>query len=61
MSRHRLILPGLAVLAYALAFAQRPGNLIADTKVHLYVDPSRFLKNLGGVFDELEKLEVESA
>ena len=50
MSRHRLILPGLAVLAYALAFAQRPGKLIADTKVHLYVDPSRFLSHLASAW-----------
>jgi hypothetical protein len=46
VSRHRLILPGLAVLAYALAFAQRWGKLVADTKVHLYVDPGRFLSHL---------------
>jgi arabinofuranan 3-O-arabinosyltransferase len=50
VSRHRLILPGLAVLAYALAFAQRPGKLIADTKVHLYVDPSRFLSHLASAW-----------
>jgi len=46
VSRHRLILPGLAVLAYGLAFAQRWGKLVADTKVHLYVDPGRFLSHL---------------
>jgi hypothetical protein len=50
VSRHRLILPGLAVLAYGLAFAQRPGKLIADTKVHLYVDPSRFLSHLASAW-----------
>jgi arabinofuranan 3-O-arabinosyltransferase len=50
VSRHRLILPGLAVLAYGLAFAQRPGKLIADTKVHLYVDPSRFLGHLASAW-----------
>jgi arabinofuranan 3-O-arabinosyltransferase len=48
--RHRLILPGLAALAYGLAFAQRPGKVIADTKVHLYVDPARFLSHLASAW-----------
>ncbi|TML05869.1 MAG: DUF3367 domain-containing protein, partial [Actinobacteria bacterium] len=56
VSRHRLILPGLAVLAYALAFAQRPGKLIADTKVHLYVDPSRFLSHLASAWSSTADL-----
>ncbi|MDX6656053.1 MAG: arabinofuranan 3-O-arabinosyltransferase, partial [Solirubrobacteraceae bacterium] len=43
MSRRRLIPLGLALLSYALAFGQRPGEVIADTKVQLYVDPARFL------------------
>jgi arabinofuranan 3-O-arabinosyltransferase len=50
VSRHRLILPGLAVLAYGLAFAQRWGKLVADTKVHLYVDPGRFLSHLASAW-----------
>ncbi len=33
----------LAALAYALAFAQRPGELVADTKIDLHTDPLRFL------------------
>jgi hypothetical protein len=33
----------LAALAYALAFAQRPGELVADTKIDLHTDPVRFL------------------
>ena len=38
------MLPGLlAALSYALAFAQRPGELVADTKVDLHVEPLRFL------------------
>jgi arabinofuranan 3-O-arabinosyltransferase len=33
----------LAGVAYALAFVQRPGELVADTKVDLHVDPVGFL------------------
>lgn len=33
----------LTVLAYALALLQRPGELVADTKVHLYVEPAKLL------------------
>lgn len=41
--RRRLIPLGLAAGAYALAFAQRPGELVADTKIDLHVDPVGFL------------------
>lgn len=40
----------LAALGYALAFAQRPGEVVADTKVHLYVDPARFLHDVLSVW-----------
>jgi hypothetical protein len=33
----------LAGLAYAFAFVQRPGELVADTKIDLHVDPVGFL------------------
>ncbi len=33
----------LTVLAYVVALLQRPGTLIADTKVHLYVEPGKLL------------------
>jgi arabinofuranan 3-O-arabinosyltransferase len=33
----------LALAAYALAFAQRTGQLVADTKIDLHTDPVRFL------------------
>ena len=36
----------LVVLAYAVALAQRPGTVVADTKVHLYVEPARFLADV---------------
>lgn len=46
MFRHRIILPGLAALAYAIAFAQRPGQVVADTAVDLYADPARLVSRL---------------
>jgi len=42
-SRWRLLPPLLAVAAYALAFAQRPGELVADTKIDLHTDSLGFL------------------
>jgi hypothetical protein len=39
----RWLPPLLALVAYALAFAQRPGELVADTKIDLHTDPVRFL------------------
>ncbi|HEU0018906.1 MAG TPA: alpha-(1-_3)-arabinofuranosyltransferase family protein [Thermoleophilaceae bacterium] len=41
--RWRLLPLLLAGAAYALAFAQRPGELVADTKIDLHTDPLRFL------------------
>jgi arabinofuranan 3-O-arabinosyltransferase len=41
--RWRALPPLLAAVAYALAFAQRPGELVADTKIDLHTDPLRFL------------------
>jgi hypothetical protein len=41
--RWRGLPPLLALAAYALAFAQRPGELVADTKIDLHTDPLRFL------------------
>src|SRR3954463_12399817 len=35
--------PAVACLAYVVALVQRPGELVADTKVNLYLDPTRFL------------------
>src|SRR4051794_17413341 len=50
MRSRRAIPVGLAVLAYAIAILQRPGELIADTKVNLYVDPSRFLSDVASLW-----------
>jgi len=41
--RPRAVVLTLVVGAYVLALVQRPGTLVADTKVNLYVDPGRFL------------------
>ncbi|HMS71891.1 MAG TPA: alpha-(1-_3)-arabinofuranosyltransferase family protein, partial [Baekduia sp.] len=48
--RHRSVTLGLTLLAYVVAILQRPGELIAETKVDLYVDPSRFLSNVLSVW-----------
>jgi len=39
----RAIPAALALAAYALAFLQRPGELVADTKIDLHTDPVGFL------------------
>jgi hypothetical protein len=41
--RWRLLPLLFAGAAYAIAFAQRPGELVADTKIDLHTDPVRFL------------------
>jgi arabinofuranan 3-O-arabinosyltransferase len=48
--RRRSIPLGLALLALALGLAQRPGTVVADTKVDLYVDPARFLSHVLSVW-----------
>src|SRR3954454_18207342 len=48
--RRRSIPLGLALLALALGLAQRPGSVVADTKVDLYVDPARFLGHVLSVW-----------
>jgi len=48
--RRRSITLGLVLLAYALALVQRPGEVVADTKVDLYVAPTRFLSNVLSVW-----------
>jgi arabinofuranan 3-O-arabinosyltransferase len=48
--RRRSFTLGLVLLAYALALVQRPGDVVADTKVDLYVAPARFLSNVLSVW-----------
>ena len=43
MRSRRAIPLAVTVLAYVVAVVQRPGELVADTKVNLYLDPGRFL------------------
>jgi arabinofuranan 3-O-arabinosyltransferase len=47
---------GLGLMAFALAFAQRPGQDTADTKINLHVDPLRFLSDLASVWSPTEGL-----
>ena len=46
MRTRRAIPLALAALAYLLALVQRPGEVVADTKVHLFLDPGRFLRDV---------------
>src|SRR3712207_9094115 len=48
--RERLHLAGLVALAYVLALVQRPGEVVADTKVDLYVDPAGFLADVASAW-----------
>jgi arabinofuranan 3-O-arabinosyltransferase len=46
MRSRRTIPATLVALSYVLALVQRPGDVVADTKVHLYLDPARFLRDV---------------
>ncbi|MCW3022525.1 MAG: hypothetical protein JWR30_1847, partial [Conexibacter sp.] len=46
MRSRRTIPLALVALSYVLAFVQRPGDVVADTKVHLYLSPGRFLRDV---------------
>lgn len=48
--RRRSITFGLVLLAYGIALVQRPGDVVADTKVDLYVAPARFLSRVLSVW-----------
>ena len=43
-SGERLLLAALAALSYGLAFLQRPGETVDDTRIELSVDPALFLE-----------------
>ena len=55
-SRSRWIPLGRALAGFALAFAQRPGQDTADTKINLHVDPLRYLTDLVSVWSPTEGL-----
>ena len=46
----------LGVVAYALAFVQRPGLATADTKINLHVDPGRFLGDVASMWTSTGQL-----
>jgi arabinofuranan 3-O-arabinosyltransferase len=46
----------LGLLAYALAFVQRPGLATADTKINLHVDPGRFLGDVASMWTSTGQL-----
>src|SRR5919202_4107955 len=54
--RRRSIPLGLALLALALGLVQRPGTVVADTKVDLYVAPGRFLGHVLSVWSPTSDL-----
>src|SRR4051794_12307171 len=54
--RRRSIPLGLSLLALALGLAQRPGTVVADTKVDLFVDPARFLGHVLSVWSPTSDL-----
>jgi hypothetical protein len=49
-TRDRLLVPALALLAFVLAFAQRPGLASSDTKIDLHVDPAGFLTDVASAW-----------
>ncbi len=48
--RPRVVPLTLIVGAYLLALLQRPGTVVADTKLHLHVDPGGFLADVAGAW-----------
>ena len=46
----------LGLVAYALAFIQRPGLATADTKINLHVDPGRFLGDVASMWTSTGQL-----
>jgi hypothetical protein len=48
--RARSASAALVLAAYVLAFVQRPGEVVADTKVDLYVDPAGFLRDVASAW-----------
>ena len=55
-SLDRLVLPGLAALAFVIALIQRPGRATSDTKIGLHVDPVGFLGDVAAAWSPTEDL-----
>src|SRR5918998_2519054 len=54
--RERAISAGLVAAAYLLALVQRPGTVVADTKVDLYVDPGSFIADVASAWTRTGQL-----
>ncbi|MEO8967413.1 MAG: alpha-(1-_3)-arabinofuranosyltransferase family protein [Solirubrobacteraceae bacterium] len=61
-ARDRVLILGLTVFSFALAFWQAPGTTTADTKIDLHVDPGSFLSFVAAAWSNTADLgEVHSA
>ena len=61
-ARDRLMVLGLTLFSFALAFWQAPGIATADTKIDLHVDPGSFLSFVAAAWSNTADLgEVHSA
>jgi arabinofuranan 3-O-arabinosyltransferase len=52
MLSRRWLSPALAGVAFLIAFLQRPGERVADTKIDLHVDPVGFLAEVASVWND---------
>ena len=52
LRRETAILAALGLVAYALAFAQRPGLSTSDTKIDLHVSAGRFLADVASMWSD---------
>jgi arabinofuranan 3-O-arabinosyltransferase len=61
LTRDRATTAGFMLLAFVLAFWQKPGWAVTDTKIDLHVDPRRFLADVASVWTPTRDLgEVHS-
>ncbi|HET9101949.1 MAG TPA: alpha-(1-_3)-arabinofuranosyltransferase family protein [Solirubrobacteraceae bacterium] len=61
-ARDRLMVLGMTLASFALAFGQAPGAATADTKVDLHIDPGSFLSSVASAWSASTDLgEVHSA
>jgi arabinofuranan 3-O-arabinosyltransferase len=52
LRRDTVIVAALGLVAYALAFAQRPGQATSDTKIDLHVAAGRFLSDVASMWSD---------